>query len=146
MAARKALITALLLAAAGPAIAHPESDGVTSGVYAGIRGSYALSGNHVTTWAPTTPATQLRGSLAAGGGRSQSAGAVMNILWDIPMPLEIPIQPFVGMGMGVIHTDLNFAGGGNTNMHQGRWDPAYSMMAGFALTLDETSRLTAMYR
>lgn len=192
MAPRKALIMALLLAAAAPALlasafAQPESDGITSGLYAGIRGSYAFSGNHVTTWAPTTPAmTQLRGSLAAGGGgsvvvgthlplnlrgeiegtyryqslskvsldgvkvaaggRSQSAGAMMNILWDIPMPLETPVQPFVGMGVGVIHTDLNFAGGGNTYTHQSRWDPAYSMMAGFALPLDETSRLTAMYR
>ena len=78
----------------------------------------------------------LDGVLVAAGGRSQSAGAVMNILWDIPMPLEIPIQPFVGMGVGVVHTNLNFAGGGNTYMHQGRWDPAYSMMAGFALPLD----------
>lgn len=49
MAARKALITAILLAAAGPAIAQPASDGITSGLYAGIRGSYAFSGNHVTT-------------------------------------------------------------------------------------------------
>jgi len=186
IAARKALIMALLLASAGPAIAQPASDGITSGLYAGIRGSYAFSGNHVTTWAPTTPSTQLRGSLAAGGGgsvvvgthlplnlrgeiegtyryqslskvsldgvkvaaggRSQSAGAMLNILWDIPMPLETPIQPFVGMGVGVQHTDLNFAGGGNTYMHQSRWEPAYSMMAGFALPLDETSRLTAMYR
>ena len=78
----------------------------------------------------------LDGVQVAAGGRSQSAGAVMNILWDIPMPLEIPIQPFVGMGVGVVHTNLNFAGGGNTYMHQGRWDPAYSMMAGFALPLD----------
>ena len=187
MVARKALITGLLLAAATvPALAQAESDGITSGVYAGIRGSYAFSGNHVTTWAPTTPMTQLRGSLAAGGGgsvvvgthlplnlrgeiegtyryqslskvsldgvqvaasgRSQSAGAMLNILWDIPMPLETPVLPFVGMGVGVQHTDLNFAGGGNTYMHQSRWDPAYSFMAGFALPLDEASRLTAMYR
>jgi opacity protein-like surface antigen len=191
MAARKALIIGLLLAAAVPALiasalAQPENDGITSGVYAGIRGSYAFSGNRVTTWAPTTPMTQLRGSLAAGGGgsvvvgthlplnlrgeiegmyryqslskvsldgvqvaaggRSQSAGAMLNILWDIPMPLESPVLPFVGMGIGVIHTDLNFAGGGNTYMHQSRWDPAYSMMAGFALPLDDVSRLTAMYR
>ena len=187
MVARKALITGLLLAAATvPALAQAESDGITSGVYAGIRGSYAFSGNRVTTWAPTTPMTQLRGSLAAGGGgsvvvgthlplnlrgeiegtyryqslskvsldgvqvaasgRSQSAGAMLNILWDIPMPLESPVLPFVGMGVGVQHTDLNFAGGGNTYMHQSRWDPAYSFMAGFALPLDEASRLTAMYR
>jgi opacity protein-like surface antigen len=187
MAARKALIVGLLLAATIPvALAQAESDGITSGVYAGIRGSYAFSGNRVTTWAPTTPMTQLRGSLASGGGgsivvgthlplnlrgeiegtyryqslskvsldgvqvaaggRSQSAGAMLNILWDIPMPLESPVLPFVGMGVGVQHTDLDFAGGGNTYMHQSRWDPAYSFMAGFALPLDETSRLTAMYR
>src|SRR4051794_26851238 len=79
MAARKALITGLLLAAAVPALiasalAQPDSDGITSGLYAGIRGSYAFSGNHVTTWAPTTPMTRLRGSLAAGGGGSVVVG------------------------------------------------------------------------
>ena len=191
MAARKALIMGLLLATAAPALipsalAQEGSDGITSGLYVGLRGSYSFSGNHVTTWAPTTPMTRLRGSYASGGGasavigthlplnlrmevegiyryqplskvsldgvqvaasgHSQSAGAMMNLLWDIPVPLESPIQPFVGMGIGVLHADIDMAGGGNTYMHQSRWDPAYSFMTGFALPLDETSRLTAMYR
>ena len=37
-------------------------------------------------------------------------------------------------------------GAANTYLHQNRWDPAYSFMGGFALPLDEASRLTAMYR
>ena len=191
MGARKALIMGLLLAAAvpalvGAALAQPDSDGITAGLYAGLRGSYSFSGNHVTTWAPTTPMTQLRGSFASGGGgsvvvgthlplnlrgeiegiyryqsfskvsldgvqtaasgRSQNAGAMLNVLWDIPMPLDTPIQPYVGMGMGVLHNDIHAAGSGNTYLHQSRWEPVYSMMAGLALPLDEVSRITAMYR
>ena len=191
MTARKALIMGLLLAAAAPALlatalAQPGSDGITSGVYAGLRGSYAANGNHVSTWAPPTPMTQLRGSLASGGGgsivvgthlplnlraeveglyryqslskfslngvqtaaggRSQNAGAMLNILWDIPMGLDAPVQPFVGMGAGVLHNDLDISGGGNTYLHQSRWEPAYSFMTGLALPLDDRSRLTAMYR
>jgi opacity protein-like surface antigen len=185
MAARKALIVGLLLANA--ALAQPEGDGITNGLYAGLRGSLSFSGKHSTTWAPTTPMTQLRGSFAAGGGgsvfagahlplnlrmevegmyryqplskvsldgvrigaaggHSQSAGAMMNILWDIPMPLDMPVQPFVGMGVGVLHTDVDIGGGSNSYMRQSRWDQAYSIMTGFALPLDDSSRLTAMYR
>ena len=88
----------------------------------------------------------LNGVQVAANGRSQSAGAMMNVLWDIPMPLDAPVQPFVGMGMGVLHTDMSASGGGNTYMSQSRWDPAYSFITGFALPLDESSRLTAMYR
>lgn len=191
MTARKALIMGLLLAAAAPALlassfAQPDSDGITSGVYAGLRGSYAANGNHVTTWAPPAPMTQLRGSLASGGGasvvvgthlplnlraevegmyryqslskftlngvqtaaggHSQNAGAMLNVLWDIPMGIDAPVQPFVGMGVGAIHTDLDISSPGNTYMHQSRWEPTYSFMTGLALPLDETSRLTAMYR
>jgi opacity protein-like surface antigen len=187
MAARKALIIGLLLLSGGPALSQPGDElGLTNGVYAGLRGSYSFSGNHVTTYAPTTPMTQLRGSFASGGGasvfvgthlplnlrmevegvyryqplskfsldgvqvaaggHSQSAGAMMNILWDIPVPVDLAVQPFVGMGVGVMHTDIDVRGSGNTYMHKSRWDPAYSFMAGVALPLDEASRLTAMYR
>jgi opacity protein-like surface antigen len=193
MTAHKALIGALFLGAlaspisAQPIDVAPEGPGPVSGVYAGLRGSYAFAGNAVTTWAPTTPMTQLRGSYGAGGGgsifvgarlplnlrveveglyryqplsrialdgvsagpvsgRSQMAAPMMNLLWDIPMPGDSPIQPFVGMGVGAAYTETRATGSGNTYMSQNRWDPAYSFMAGFALPIDESSRLTAMYR
>ena len=187
MSACKALIVGLLIVSAAPALSQPADDpALVTGVYVGLRGSYAFSGNHTTTWAGTTPMTQMRGSYASGGGgslvmgthlplnlrveleglyryqplskftldgvkvaasgRSQNVGGMMNLLWDIPVPLESPLQPFVGMGVGALHTDVDASGGGNTYMHQSRWAPAYSFMTGFALPLDESSRLTAMYR
>jgi hypothetical protein len=56
----------------------------------------------------------LDGVQVAAGGHSQSAGAMMNILWDIPVPQDLAVQPFVGMGVGVMHTDIGVRGGGNT--------------------------------
>jgi opacity protein-like surface antigen len=195
MTARKALLGALFLGtgaflspiSAQPIDAPPQGPGPLTGMYAGLRGSYAFVGNATTTWAPTTPMTQLRGSYGAGGGgsvfvgtrlpynlrleveglyryqplsrvtlngvsagpvsgSSQMAAPMMNLLWDIPMPAESPIQPFVGMGVGAAYTETRATGSGNTYMSQNRWDPAYSFMAGFALPIDESSRLTAMYR
>lgn len=193
MSARKALIGALFCGMAGPSLAQPidapPPDGppMMSGTYVALRGSYALSGNATTTWAPTTPMTQLRGSYASGGGgsivvgarlpynlrvefeglyryqplskltldgvpqpgvsgRTQIAAPMMNLLWDIPVPFDSPLQPFVGMGVGAAWTETLAQGGGNTYTRQNRWDPAYSFMTGFALPLDDRSRLTAMYR
>ena len=186
MRVSKSLIAGLFLLGGGAALAQPGDESGPSGVYAGLRGSYAFSGNNVTTWAPTTPMTQLRGSFASGGGGSVYAGThlplnlrleveglyryqtlskvtldgtavpatghtqiaapMMNILWDIPMPLDSPLQPFVGMGVGAALTETVAAGAGNTYMHQSRWDPAYSFITGFSLPLDDYSRLTAMYR
>jgi opacity protein-like surface antigen len=183
MRTSKSLIAGLFLLGGGAALAQPDGP---SGVYGGLRGSYAFSGNNVTTWAPTTPMTQLRGSFAGGGGGSvymgthlplnlrleveglyryqplskvsldgvavaasghtQIAAPMMNLLWDIPVPLDSPVQPFVGMGVGAAYTETNAAGAGNTYMRQSRWDPAYSFMAGLSLPVDEYSRLTAMYR
>jgi hypothetical protein len=187
MRASKSLIAGLFLLVGGSALAQPiEGEAVTTGVYGGLRGSYAFSGNNITTYAPTTPMTQLRGSFASGGGGSiyfgahlplnlrleveglyryqplskvsldgvqvaatghtQTGAAMMNFLWDIPVPLESPIQPFVGVGGGVAYNDTIAAGGGNTYMRQSHWDPAFSFMAGFSLPVDEFSRITAMYR
>ena len=133
---RKFLISGLFLMGFGPALAQPGDD--FAGTYVALRGSYAFSGNATTTYAPTTPATELRGSYASGGGGSiafgthlplnlrleieglyryqslskvslngvdtvagghtQIASPMMNILWDIPMPVESDLQPFVGIG------------------------------------------------
>jgi opacity protein-like surface antigen len=183
----KSLALSLFLLGGGGALAQSDSGpDFATGVYGGLRGSYAFSGNNVTTWAPTTPSTQLRGSFAGGGGgsiyagthlplnlrleveglyryqplskisldgvdvaasgRSQMAAPMMNLLWDIPMPLESPIQPFVGMGVGAAYVETRASGGGNTYFSQNRWEPAYSFITGFSLPLDGYSRLTAMYR
>jgi opacity protein-like surface antigen len=187
MDARKGLITGLFLLGATPALAQPASpDSWAPGTYVALRGSYAFTGNATTTYAPTVPMTQLRGSYASGGGGSIALGAylplnlrleveglyryqplsrlsinglstpasghtqiatpMMNLLWDIPMPSDSPLQPFVGMGAGAAYVETDAAGGGNVYMHQERWDPAFSFIAGMALPLDDYSRLTAMYR
>lgn len=189
MDARKGLIAGLFLLSGGAALAQPAGappDSWTSGTYVALRGSYAFSGNATTTYAPTTPMTQLRGSYASGGGGSIALGAYLplnlrleveglyrfqplsrlsingintpasghtqiatpmaNLLWDIPLPPNSPLQPFVGMGVGAAYVQTNASGGGNTYMRQNRWDPAFSFIAGMALPLDDASRLTAMYR
>ena len=56
----------------------------------------------------------LDGVQTAAGGHSQNAGAMLNVLWDIPMGIDAPVQPFVGMGVGAIHTDLDISSPGNT--------------------------------
>jgi opacity protein-like surface antigen len=184
MRMRKFLISGLFQMGFGPALAQPGDD--FAGTYVALRGSYAFSGNATTTYAPTAPATELRGSYANGGGGSiafgthlplnlrleieglyryqslskvslngvdtvagghtQIASPMMNILWDIPMPLESDLQPFVGMGVGAAYVQTAASGSGNVYMRQDRWDPAYSFMAGMAMPLDDSSRLTAMYR
>jgi opacity protein-like surface antigen len=184
MRMRKFLISGLFLMGFGPALAQPGDD--FAGTYVALRGSYAFSGNATTTYAPTTPATELRGSYASGsggsiafgthlplnlrleieglyryqslskvslngvdtvaGGHTQIASPMMNLLWDIPMPVESDLQPFVGMGVGAAYVETAASGSGNIYMRQDRWDPAYSFMAGMAMPLDDSSRLTAMYR
>ena len=187
MRVAKSLITGLFLLGGGVALAQPiDAPEGPSGLYGGLRGSYAFNGNSATTWAPTTPMTQLRGSFASGGGgsiyvgtrlplnlrleveglyryqpvskvsldgvavaatgRTQLASPMMNLLWDVPVPLDSPVQPFVGMGVGAAYVETSASGGGNTYLRQNRWDPAYSFMAGFSLPLGDSSRLTAMYR
>jgi opacity protein-like surface antigen len=157
-----------------------------SRAYAGLRGSYAFSGNAATTWAPTAPPTAIRASFPSGGGGSvylggrlplnlrlelealyrwqpvsrlslngvgvpasgntRLAAPMLNLLWDIPVPDALGVQPFVGMGVGAAYTDNDIYGGGNIYNRQNRWDLAYSFISGLALPLSEGSRITAMYR
>jgi opacity protein-like surface antigen len=79
-------------------------------------------------------------------GNTQMAAPMVNLLWDLPVPDDLAIQPFVGMGVGAAWTDTNARGGGNTYVHQNRWDLAYQMLAGLAVPLSDSSRVTAMYR
>ena len=86
MRVSKSLIAGFFLLGGGAALAQESSDGITSGLYAGLRGSYAPNGNNVTTWAPTTPMTQLRGSFADGGGGSVYIGT------HLPLNLRLEIE------------------------------------------------------
>jgi opacity protein-like surface antigen len=87
------------------------------------------------------------GGIATGAtGKTQVAAPFLNMLWDIPTGDDIWIHPFVGLGVGAAYTRTDISGGGNNYLRQNRWDLAWSFMGGFALPVDETSRLTAMYR
>jgi hypothetical protein len=86
------------------------------------------------------------GTRTAVGGNTYVAAPFLNLFWDIPLPDDIGIQPFVGLGMGLAYTSTNLYGGGNTYLRQNRWDPAWSFMSGFNLPVDETSRFSVMYR
>lgn len=96
-------------------------------------------------WQPLSRVS-LNGANVAGSGNTKIAAPMMNLLWDIPMPSDAIVQPFVGMGVGAAYTETNVFGGGNTYMRGNRWDLAYSFMGGLALPLNDSSRLTAMYR
>jgi len=50
------------------------------------------------------------------------------------------------LGVGAAYVETAASGSGNVYMRQDRWDPAYSFIAGMAMPLDDSSRLTAMYR
>jgi len=158
-----------------------------SGVYAGLRGSYALNGNNQSTYTPTAMPTRLRASMAGGAGgsiyigaylplnlrleleglyrwqrlsnvtldgasagpvsgHSQTAAPFLNLLWDVPVPDDYGIQPFVGMGVGAAYNDTDATGSGNTYLHRSGWNLAYSFMGGFSLPMAEGHRLSLMYR
>jgi opacity protein-like surface antigen len=88
----------------------------------------------------------LAGVPVGASGSTKIAAPMVNLLWDIPMPADAFLQPFVGMGVGAAYTETNLFGGGNTYMRGNRWDLAYSFMGGIAVPMSESSRFTAMYR
>ncbi|HEY0265737.1 MAG TPA: outer membrane beta-barrel protein [Rhizomicrobium sp.] len=96
-------------------------------------------------WQPVSKASINGGDLAA-SGRTKLAAPMLNLFWDIPVPLDMQVQPFVGMGVGAAYAETDVNGGGNSYIHQNRWDLAYSFMGGLAMPLDYGTRLTAMYR
>ena len=96
-------------------------------------------------WQPLSQVS-LAGVPVGGSGSTKIAAPMVNLLWDIPMPADAFLQPFVGMGVGAAYTETNLFGGGNTYMRGNRWDLAYSFMGGIAVPLTESSRFTAMYR
>jgi len=97
-------------------------------------------------------ARNIRTNGAASGARgtNQTAGGMLNLLWDIPLPPggDIGIQPFVGMGVGGVYNRLDVRDAGNTTalMQRADWNLAYSFMAGLSVPLSDSSRINAMYR
>ncbi|HWA70673.1 MAG TPA: hypothetical protein VG821_12680 [Rhizomicrobium sp.] len=96
-------------------------------------------------WQPLSRLS-LDGTNVTATGSTRIAAPMLNLLWDIPMPDDLGLQPFVGMGVGAAYTDTNLSGGGNSYARQKRWDLAYSFIGGLAVPLSDSSRLTAMYR
>jgi opacity protein-like surface antigen len=86
------------------------------------------------------------GTATSATGKTQIAAPFLNLFWDVPIPDDMGIQPFVGLGVGAAYTRTDIANGGNDYLRQNRWDLAYSFMGGFALPLDERSRLNVLYR
>ena len=96
-------------------------------------------------WQPIS-SLSLNGVGTTTSGDTRIAAPFLNLFWDIPIPDDMLIQPFVGMGVGAAYVDTMLSDASNIYLRQNRWDLAYSFMGGFAMPLDETSRLTAMYR
>lgn len=96
-------------------------------------------------WQPLSTLS-VGGIATAASGNTHIAAPFLNLFWDIPIPDDMLVQPFVGMGVGAAYVDTTLGDASNTYLRQNRWDLAYSFMGGFAMPLDETSRLTAMYR
>jgi opacity protein-like surface antigen len=87
-------------------------------------------------------------NVKAGGvhGNAQMAAPMINLLWELPVTNDIPVQPFVGMGAGAAYTATNVNDGTDTYLKHNGWNLAYSFMAGANVPLSQSSRLSAMYR
>lgn len=88
----------------------------------------------------------LAGVPFSASGRQYYAAPMMNLLWDLPMPADSLLQPFVGMGAGAAYTDTAFNDGAGNTLKSSKWNLAYSFIAGLAMPLSDSSRVTAMYR
>lgn len=98
-------------------------------------------------WQPISTINLNGVGVAGAGGYSKVAAPMLNLLWDVPVDDDFAIRPFVGMGVGAAYTERDaYGAGGNVYLRGNRWDLAYSFLSGIAVPLDETSRLTAMYR
>jgi opacity protein-like surface antigen len=71
---------------------------------------------------------------------------MLNLLWDVPMPADSLLQPFLGMGVGAAWTDIAAADPAGDRLRSTKWNLAYSFIAGLAMPLSDSSRVTAMYR
>lgn len=88
----------------------------------------------------------INGTPAGAHGSAQTAAPMINLLWELPVTDDVPIQPFVGVGAGAAYTYTNVNDGTNTYLKNDGWNLAYSFMAGANVPLSQSSRFSAMYR
>ena len=79
-------------------------------------------------------------------GRAQLGAGMVNLFWDWPVP-DFPFRPFFGAGIGGAYADVDAADNlGNDYLRSASWHFAYQVMGGAEMPINQTSRLTAMYR
>lgn len=86
----------------------------------------------------------LGGPAIASDGHAHVAGPMINLLWEMP---GVPITPVIGMGVGALYVASNPNDSiGTTYFRSTTWNPAYNFLTGAEFALNDTSRLSAMYR
>ncbi len=94
----------------------------------------------------TLDSLNIAGVPQAGRHGYQQVGAAMaNLYWDPQVP-EFIVRPFIGAGAGVAYIDAHDSIGPAQIVGTDKWHFAYQLMAGLALPLSQTSRLTGLYR
>ena len=90
----------------------------------------------------------VNGASASLGGYAQMVAPMVNAYWNVPVG-DIGFQPFVGGGLGYAWNEIgvnNIAGVSFPTAHDDNWRFAYNFMAGASLPINDTSRITGMYR
>ena len=80
------------------------------------------------------------------GGHAHLGAPMVNLLFDFPVS-DYPARPFIGAGLGGAYISADAAdAAGNDYLRTSSWHFAYQFMGGLEFPMNETSRLTAMYR
>ncbi|MEJ1968682.1 MAG: P44/Msp2 family outer membrane protein [Rhizomicrobium sp.] len=127
--------------------AHYYSTGYGGSAYVGTQLGYGfrveaeLLYHHVTLDRP-----DVAGAPQAGrDGYLQTVAPMANLYWDLPVP-EFIVRPFIAAGVGGAYTDAHDRVGPAQVIGGDKWRFAYQLMAGVALPLSQTARLTGLYR
>ena len=72
-------------------------------------------------------------------GNVQVFAPMANIYWTFPV--DLPVKPYIGGGLGYAWTDVNVSG-----IHDQAWHLAYNLMAGVAIPAGNAARFTVGYR
>ncbi len=89
----------------------------------------------------------INGASAKLGGYAEMFAPMVNAYWTAPV--DFPIQPIVGGGVGYAWNEVGVNQLGSATfatVHDDNWRFAYNAMAGFNMPLNDTSRVTVMYR
>jgi opacity protein-like surface antigen len=81
------------------------------------------------------------------GGYTEMFAPMVNAYWTAPV--DFPIQPIIGGGVGYAWNEAGVNQVGSVTFptaHNDNWRFAYNAMAGFNMPLNDTSRVTVMYR